>query len=425
MIALHQVGVEDKHIFMDKQSGKDFDRPQYKKMVKKMRHGDLLYVLSIDRLGRNYDEIQHQWRILTKEIGIDVCVIDMPLLDTRRSKDLLGTFVADLVLQVLSFAAHNERDNIRKRQAEGIAAAKARGVHMGRPVINAPPDFDKLTEWLKELLIGGIMENLTGIFDGINGKVAEIAGTVGTTPQGWNARVYNMIKNLSDSVIVPIAGIVLTAVMCYELIHMVIDRNSMHDFETFFFFKWIIKAFVAIMIVSHTWDIIMGVFDLAQNVVNRAAGVIVADTSLDLTSIVTNLEGRLQEMEIGPLFGLWFQSMLIGLISWILTICIFIVVFGRMIEIYLVTSVAPIPLATMANREWGHMGQNYLRALFALGFQAFLIVVCVAIYAVLIRNIAIDTDVIKAMWTCIGYTVLLIFTMFKTSSMSKSIFNAH
>ena len=146
MIALHQVGVEDKHIFMDKQSGKDFDRPQYKKMVKKMRHGDLLYVLSIDRLGRNYDEIQHQWRILTKEIGIDVCVIDMPLLDTRRSKDLLGTFVADLVLQVLSFAAHNERDNIRKRQAEGIAAAKARGVHMGRPVINAPPDFEKIVK---------------------------------------------------------------------------------------------------------------------------------------------------------------------------------------------------------------------------------------------------------------------------------------
>lgn len=151
MVALHQVGVEDKHIFMDKQSGKDFDRPQYKKMVKKMRQGDLLYVLSIDRLGRNYDEIQHQWRILTKEIGIDVCVIDMPLLDTRRSKDLLGTFVADLVLQVLSFAAHNERDNIRKRQAEGIAAAKARGVHMGRPVINAPPDFDKIVKaWEKK-----------------------------------------------------------------------------------------------------------------------------------------------------------------------------------------------------------------------------------------------------------------------------------
>ena len=285
--------------------------------------------------------------------------------------------------------------------------------------------WNKLADWLKELLIGGIMENLSGIFDGINDKVAEVAGTVGTTPQGWNASVYNMIKNLSDNVIVPIAGIILTAVMCYELIQLVIDRNSMHDFETFVFFKWIMKAFIAIMIVSHTWDIIMGVFDLAQNLVNGAAGVIIADTSLDITNIVTNLEGRLQEMEIGPLFGLWFQSMLIGLISWILTICIFIIIYGRMIEIYLVTSVAPIPMATMANREWGQMGQNYLRTLFALGFQAFLIVVCVGIYAVLIRNIAVESDVISAMWTCIGYSVLLIFTLFKTSSLSKSVFNAH
>ena len=151
MIALRQVGVPDENIYMDKMSGKDFNRPQYKKMLKRMKQGDLLYVLSIDRLGRNYDEIQNQWRILTKEIGIDVCVIDMPLLDTRQSKDLLGTFVADLVLQVLSFAAHNERDNIRKRQAEGIAAAKARGVHMGRPVVEAPPDFAEIVKaWEKK-----------------------------------------------------------------------------------------------------------------------------------------------------------------------------------------------------------------------------------------------------------------------------------
>lgn len=151
MIALRQAGVPDENIYMDKMSGKDFNRPQYKKMVKRMKQGDLLYVLSIDRLGRNYDDIQNQWRILTKEIGIDVCVIDMPLLDTRQSKDLLGTFVADLVLQVLSFAAHNERDNIRKRQAEGIAAAKARGVHMGRPVIEAPQDFEEIVKaWEKK-----------------------------------------------------------------------------------------------------------------------------------------------------------------------------------------------------------------------------------------------------------------------------------
>lgn len=150
MIALKEANVPPKHVYLDRQSGKDFDRPQYKRMVKRLRPGDLLYVLSIDRLGRNYDEIQHQWRILTKDIGVDICVIDMPLLDTRRSKDLLGTFVADLVLQVLSFAAHNERDNIRKRQAQGIAAAKARGVHMGRPAVNPPPDFEEIVkEWEK------------------------------------------------------------------------------------------------------------------------------------------------------------------------------------------------------------------------------------------------------------------------------------
>ena len=285
--------------------------------------------------------------------------------------------------------------------------------------------WNKITEWLKDLLISGIMGNLNGLFDGINEKVAEISGTVGTTPQGWNANVFSMIKNLSDNVIVPIAGVILTAVMCYELIQMVMDKNSFHDFETFVFFKWFLKAAIAVLVVTHTWDIVMGIFDVAQNVVNRAAGVIISDTSLNLTSVVANLEARLQEMDVGALFGLWFQSMLVGLISWIMTICIFIVVYGRMIEIYLVTSVAPVPMATMANKEWGQMGQNYLRSMLALGFQAFLIVVCAAVYAVLVHSIAVDTDVIKALWTCIGYTVLLCFSLFKTSSLSKSIFNAH
>ena len=285
--------------------------------------------------------------------------------------------------------------------------------------------WNKITEWLKDLLISGIMGNLNGLFDGINEKVAEISSTVGTTPQGWNANVFNMIKNLSDNVIVPIAGVILTAVMCYELIQMVMDKNSFHDFETFVFFKWFLKAAIAVLVLTHTWDIVMGIFDVAQNVVNRAAGVIISDTSLNLTSVVANLETRLQEMDVGALFGLWFQSMLVGLISWIMTICIFIVVYGRMIEIYLVTSVAPIPMATMANKEWGQMGQNYLRSMLALGFQAFLIIVCVAVYAVLVHSIAVDTDVIKALWTCIGYTILLCFSLFKTSSLSKSIFNAH
>ena len=285
--------------------------------------------------------------------------------------------------------------------------------------------WNKVTEWLKEMLIGSIMGNLTGLFDSVNEQVSEIATTVGTTPQGWNAGVFSMIQSLSETVIVPSAGIILTFVMTYELIQMIIDRNNMHDFETFMFFKWIFKTFVAVTIVTNTWNIVMAVFDVAQHVVNNAAGVIVSNTDMDLSSVVTNMEARLMEMEIGPLFSLWFQSLLVGIISWVLTICIFVIVYGRMIEIYLVTSIAPIPMATMSNREWGQMGQNYLRSLFALGFQAFLIIICVAVYAVLVQTISVDTDVIKAIWTCIGYTVLLCFTLFKTSSLARSIFNAH
>ena len=285
--------------------------------------------------------------------------------------------------------------------------------------------WEKITEWLKGLLVGGIMSNLTGLFDSINGQVSEIAATVGATLQGWNGGVFSMVKNLSETVVVPIAGVILTFVMCVELIQMVVDRNSMHDFETFTLFKWAFKTFCSVLIVTNTWNIVMGVFEVAQSVVNRASGLIVADTSLDLGTVVTDMEARLMEMEVGPLFGLWFQSMLMGMVSWALTICIFVIVYGRMIEIYLVTSIAPIPMATMMNREWGQMGQNYLRSLFALGFQAVLIVVCVAIYAVLVRTISAEADVVKAIWTCMGYTVLLCFCLFKTSSLSRSVFNAH
>lgn len=285
--------------------------------------------------------------------------------------------------------------------------------------------WTRLTEWLTELLVSSIMGNLTGLFDGINDKVSEIAANVGSTPQAWNGGVFSMVQNLSETVMVPIAGVILTFVMTIELIQMIIDRNNLHDFETFMFYKWILKTFAAVLIVTNTWNIVMAVFDVAQSVVSSAAGVIIADTSIDLNAIIVDLEARLMEMEIGPLFSLWFQSMLMGMLSWVLTICIFVIVYGRMIEIYLVTSVAPIPMATMSNREWGQMGQNYLRSLFALGFQAFLIIICVAIYAVLIRSISVDADVIAALWTCIGYTVLLCFSLFKTSSVSKSIFNAH
>ena len=285
--------------------------------------------------------------------------------------------------------------------------------------------WEKLTEWLKNLLISGIMGNLNGLFDGVNQKVSEVANTVGATPQSWNSSVFNMVKNLSENVVVPIAGIILTFVMTYELIQMIIDKNSFHDFETFMFFKWVFKTFAAVLIVTNTWNIIMGIFDVAHHVVNQAAGVIVSEASLDISSVATNMEASLQAMDIGPLFGLWFQTLLVGMISWILSVCILIIVYGRMIEVYLVTSLGPIPLATMANREWGQMGQNYLRSLFALAFQAFLIIVCVAIYAVLVQTISVESDVIAAIWTCIGYTVLLCFTLFKTSSLSKAVFSAH
>ena len=285
--------------------------------------------------------------------------------------------------------------------------------------------IDSITEWLKELLISGITANLSGMFDTVNSKVGEIAGEVGKTPSAWNGGVFSMIQSLSDNVIIPIAGIILTFVMCYELIQMVIEKNNLHDIETFMFFKWIFKTFVAVLILTNTFNIIMGIFDMSQYVVSNAAGVIITDTNIDITTVIANMEESLKEMELGPLLGLWLQSTLIGFTMTALSICIFVIIYGRMIEIYLMTSMAAIPLATMVNREWGSMGQNYLRAMLALGFQAFLIMVCVGIYAVLVQSISTDGDIIKAVWTCVGYTVLLCFTLFKTSSMAKSLFNAH
>ena len=285
--------------------------------------------------------------------------------------------------------------------------------------------WDKITEWLKEMLVGGITSNLSGMFDATNQKVAEISGEVGLTPQAWNASIFNMIQTLSETVIVPIAGAILAFVMTLELIQLITDRNNMNDVDTWMFFKWVFKSACAVLIVTNTWTIVMGVFDAAQSVVSHASGVIIGDTAIDISTVITDMEARLMEMDIGPLFGLWFQSMFVGITMWALTICIFIVIYGRMIEIYLVTSVAPIPMATMLGKEWGGMGQNYIRSLLALGFQAFLIVVCVAIYAVLVQNIAVVDDISNAIWTCMGYTVLLCFCLFKTSSLAKSVFNAH
>ena len=285
--------------------------------------------------------------------------------------------------------------------------------------------WDKVTEWLKELLIGSIMSNLTGLFDNVNRQVAGVADNVGATPQAWNGGVFGMIRNLSDNVILPIAGVILALVATLELIQMIVDRNNMHDMDTFMLAKWVFKTACAVVIVTNTWNIVMAVFDVAQSVVSRASGLVIADTDIRIDSFIVGLEAKLAEMELGALFGLWVQSMFVGFTMWALAICIFIITYGRMIEIYLVTSVAPIPMATMANREWGQMGQNYLRSLFALGFQAFLIIICVAIYAILVRGIAVENDVSTAIWTCMGYTVLLCFTLFKTSSLARSIFHAH
>ena len=286
--------------------------------------------------------------------------------------------------------------------------------------------WDKLTEWIRELLIEGIMNNLTGLFDQVNTQISGIADNVGKTPQQWNGSIFSMIQGLSDNVVVPIAGAILAVIATLELIQMIIDKNNFHDFDTFLIFKWVFKTAASVLIVTNTWNIVMAVFDVAQNVVSQSAGVIISDAGIDISGVVGDLETQLADWSVGTLLGLWFQSVFVGLCTQILSICIFLVIYGRMIEVYLVTSIGPIPFATMVNREWGSTGQNYLRSLLALGFQAFLIMICVGIYAVLVEGISTSSDNISAaIWGCMGYTVLLCYTLFKTGSLAKSLFGAH
>ena len=285
--------------------------------------------------------------------------------------------------------------------------------------------WQSITDWLKEILVSGVISNLTNMFDSTNTQVGGIVGQVGLTPQAWNSGIFSMIQNLSQTIMLPLAGAILAIVITLELIQLITDKNNLNDVDTWMFFKWVFKSAAAVLIVSNTWNIVMGIFEAAQSVVSSAAGLVAGNTSIDISSVTGTLQTTLETMELGPLFGLWFQSLFAGICSWAVTICIFIVIYGRMIEVYLVTSVAPIPMATMANREWGQMGQYYLRALFALAFQAFLIIVCVAIYAVLVQNITLSYDISAAIWTAMGYTVLLCFCLFKTSSLAKSVFNAH
>ena len=283
---------------------------------------------------------------------------------------------------------------------------------------------DWIANWFKGLLIGGIMGNLGNLFDSVNNQVGEIATQVGQTPGAFNPGVFALIRNLSETVVLPVAGIILTFMATYELIQLFIEKNNLHDVDMWIFFKWAFKTMIAVMILTNAWNIVMGVFDVSQYVVNSTAGLIGGSTAIS-ADMLAAFEASLWAMDVGPLLGLWLQSFLIQIIVLIMNIVVFIIVYGRLIEIYLLTSVAPIPLATLTNREFGGMGQNYLKSLCAIGFQGFLILVCVAIYAVLVQSIAISGDPIGAIWACIGYTVLLCFTMFKTGSLAKAVFGAH
>ena len=285
--------------------------------------------------------------------------------------------------------------------------------------------LEMIEEAIKEIIIGWIESNLTNMFSDVNDKVGTIATEVGKTPSAWNGSIFSMIRSLSESVIVPIAGIIITYVLCYELITMVTERNNLHDFDTFMFFKWFFKAFAAIYLVTHTFDIVMAVFDLGQHVVMGAAGSIHGSTSINIESTLASMRTGMEEMSIGELLGLSIETLIISLCLKIMSILITVILYGRMIEIYCTVSVAPIPIATMTNREWGQIGNNYLKGLLALAFQGFLIMVCVGIYAVLINNMIIASNIHSALFSVAAYTVILCFSLFKTGSLAKSLFGAH
>ncbi len=284
--------------------------------------------------------------------------------------------------------------------------------------------LEQITDWLKSMIISGIMGNLSGMFDSVNQQVGQIAGDVGTTPANFSPAVFSMIRNISESVILPIAGMVLTFIACYELIQMLIEHNNLANFETWTFFKWVFKTFLAVTLISNTFNITMAVFDVAQQVISRSGGLISGSTSVS-DATLTAMQATLEGMDLGPLLGLYLQTFVVQVTMLALSAIIFVIVYGRMVEIYLMVSLAPIPFATFGNHEQSHTGQNYLRSLFALGFQGFLIMICVGIYAVLIQNLSFSDNIISSIWGVMGYTVLLAFILFKTGSLAKSVFAAH
>ena len=288
--------------------------------------------------------------------------------------------------------------------------------------------LQSIEDWFRELLVSGIMSNLTNTFDTVNAQVGQIATEVGQTPANFSPAVYNMIRTLSENVIMPIAGLILTFIACYELIQLVIGHNNLANFlanfETWIFWKWIFKTFVAVTLITNTMNITMAVFDVAQHVVSQAGGLIGGTTAIDGSTLAT-MQSNLEAMDIGPLLSILLQSFVVQFLMYLLSALIFVIVYARMIEIYLMVSLAPIPFATFGNREQSMIGQNYLRSLFALGFQGFLIMVCVGIYAVLIQSVAFSSDIIGSLWGVMGYTILLAFTLFKTGAVAKSILHAH
>lgn len=284
--------------------------------------------------------------------------------------------------------------------------------------------LEQITDWLKSMIISGIMGNLSGMFDSVNQQVGQIAGDVGTTPANFSPAVFSMIRNISESVILPIAGMVLTFIACYELIQMLIEHNNLANFETWTFFKWVFKTFLEVTLISNTFNITMAVFDVAQQVISRSGGLISGSTSVS-DATLTAMQATLEGMDLGPLLGLYLQTFVVQVTMLALSAIIFVIVYGRMVEIYLMVSLAPIPFATFGNHEQSHTGQNYLRSLFALGFQGFLIMICVGIYTVLIQNLSFSDNIISSIWGVMGYTVLLAFTLFKTGSLAKSVFAAH
>ena len=284
--------------------------------------------------------------------------------------------------------------------------------------------LQSIEDWFRGLLVSGIMNNISNTFDSVNNQVGQIATEVGQTPANFSPAVYNMIRTLSENVIMPIAGIILTFIACYELIQLVISHNNLANFETWIFWKWIFKTFVAVTLITNTMNITMAVFDVAQHVVSQAGGIIGASTAID-ASTLAGMQSTLEAMDIGPLLSIFLQSFVVQFLIYILSALIFVIVYARMIEIYLMVSLAPIPFSTFGNKEQSMIGQNYLRSLFALGFQGFLIMVCVGIYAVLIQSIAFTTDIIGSLWGVMGYTILLAFTLFKTGAVAKSILHAH